>query len=59
MCHRHRLLLHTLDQLEKGLFTGNLDSYWCSEAISWLWKWRKITEKEKDELCERVINLHR
>ena len=59
MCKRYKLLLKILDKLERGLYTGGLDSYWCSETISWLWKWRKITEKEKNELCERVINLHR
>ena len=55
---RHILLLNTLNNLERGLYTGGLDSYWCSETISWLWKWRKISEEEMQALCNRVIALH-
>jgi hypothetical protein len=58
MCKRHKLLLKTLDNLERGLYTGSLDSYWCSETVGCLWKWRKITEQELHELCDRIIALH-
>lgn len=58
MCKRYNLLLKTLSNLEKGLYTGGLDSYWCSETISWLWKWRKISEEEMHLLCGRVYALH-
>ena len=58
MCNRHKLLLKTLDKLERGLYTGGLDSYWCSETISWLWKWRKISKEEMHILCDRVFELH-
>ena len=58
MCNRHKLLLKTLDKLERGLYTGGLDSYWCSETIYWLWKWRKISKEEMHSLCDRVYNLH-
>ena len=28
---------------------------WICNRIDWCWKWKKITEQEKDELCNRVI----
>ena len=58
MCKRYKLLLKILDKLERGLYTGGLDSYWCSETISWLWKWRKISKEEMHNLCDRVFELH-
>ena len=26
--------------------------------IDWAWKWRKISEKEKDEVCDRICALY-
>lgn len=31
------------------------DIYWVCDRISWAWKWRKITEAQKDELADRAI----
>lgn len=28
---------------------------WICNRISWCWKWKKITEEEKDNFCERII----
>ena len=28
---------------------------WIADRISWCWKWRKITEEQMHELCERVV----
>lgn len=53
---RHELLLDTLHRLETGRYTG-LDIYWCGSTIDWLWKFRKITEDEKNSLCDRVIAI--
>ena len=25
--------------------------------IDWAWKWRKLSEKEKDEVCDRICVL--
>lgn len=33
----------------------SLDS--IADYISWAWKWRKITEAEKDEVCDRICAL--
>lgn len=54
---RYALVLDTLDRLERGMYTGNLDIYWCGNSIDWLWKWKKITRAEMESLCDRVIAL--
>ena len=54
---RYERLLDTLDKLENYKYTGGLDVHWCSDTISWLWKWRKISEEEMETLCDRVIVL--
>lgn len=54
---RYALVLDTLDRLERGMYTGNLDIYWCGDSIAWLWKWKKITKAEMESLCDRVIAL--
>ena len=28
---------------------------WICARIDWCWKWKKISEQEKDELCNRAI----
>ena len=28
---------------------------WICSRIDWCWKWRKITEEQKNELCDRII----
>lgn len=33
----------------------NLD--WICNRISWCWKWKKISAEEKDNLCERTIEI--
>lgn len=53
---RHELLLDTLYRLETGRYTGP-DIYWCGQTIDWLWRFRKITEDEKNSLCDRVIAI--
>lgn len=30
---------------------------WCITRLDWCWKWRKITEAQKDELADRIIKL--
>lgn len=32
-------------------------SDWCSDRITWAWKFRKITEAQKDELVDRMIKV--
>ena len=33
------------------------DMSWISDRINWCWTWRKITEEQKDEFCNRAIDL--
>lgn len=28
-----------------------------SDKISWCWKWKKITEKQMEELCDRFLEV--
>ncbi len=37
-------------------YERSLDS--IADYIDWAWKWRKITPKEKDEVCNRVCALY-
>lgn len=30
---------------------------WLSDRIDWCWKWRKITEEQCDELCNRMVEI--
>ena len=30
------------------------DIDWICDRIDWAWHWRKITQLQKDELCDRV-----
>ena len=39
----------------KPYHTRNIE--WISNRISWCWKWRKITRKQMEELCDRVIKV--
>lgn len=45
-----------IKQHEKhGYYERSLSS--IADYISWAWKWRKITEAEKDDACDRVCAL--
>lgn len=49
----YKEISEALTRLENGYYTTHsLD--WCISHIDWAWKWRKITEGQKDELCDRV-----
>lgn len=56
-CKRYDLLIETIDKLERDVWTGSLDVHWCCNSITWLWKWKKITEEQKNSLCDRIIEL--
>ena len=57
MSYKYKLLYETLDRLERGLYTSvKLD--WCSDYISWLWKFRRIDHDELVHLTDRVIKLY-
>lgn len=33
------------------------DIDWICNRIDWCWKWKKITEEQKNELTDRVCNI--
>ena len=54
---RYNLLIKTIDRLERMQYTGGLGIDWCCDSITWLWKWRKITEEEMHSLCDRMVEI--
>jgi len=40
---------------QRGYGERSLSS--IADYIDWAWKWRKITEVQKDEVCDRIIAL--
>lgn len=54
--YRYKLLVRTLNELEKGMYT-DVDIHWCCDTIGWLWKWKKITREEMNVLCERATAI--
>ncbi len=45
-----------LKQHEKhGYYERSLES--IADYIDWAYKWRKITEAQKDEVCDRICAL--
>lgn len=53
------------EELSKALDRLNTDwqksvyLWQISDKIVWCWKWRKITNEEKDILCDRVTKLYK
>ena len=39
----------------KPYHTKDID--WICNRIDWCWKWRKITEEQKDELIDRICKV--
>jgi hypothetical protein len=33
------------------------DIYYIADKITWCYKWRKITDAQKDILCDKVVQL--
>ena len=55
---RYNLLINTIEKYESFQHVDRaLNIDWCCDSITWLWKWRKITEEEKDSLCNRMIAI--
>ena len=56
MIQRHKLLLETLDKLEKGKPAAR-DAHWCGNTIVQLSKWNMRPKRELNALCKRVTAL--
>lgn len=46
----------TLERLELCKYPIH-SSDWCADRITWAWKFRKITEDQKNELVDRTIKV--
>ena len=48
-----------IDAIKIGSVRFMEDAGWCSDRIVWAYRFKKITEQQKDELCDRMIELFR
>lgn len=46
-----------IQDYEKGPTNRSADLYQIAYKIDWCWKFKKITEKQMNELCDRVTNI--
>ena len=44
-----------LEKIDIESPTGIQLSKWCSDQISWAYRWKKLTYSEMEELCRRMI----
>lgn len=44
-------------RLDRHSYNFTTDSMWCTDRITWAWKFKKITELQKDELVDRMIEI--
>lgn len=53
----YRKIKNRIDALRIGSVRFMEDAGWCSDRIVWAYRFKKITEQQKDELCDRMIEL--
>ena len=54
--YRYHLLIDTIEKYENFKYVpSNLNFGWCCDTITWLWKWKKISEEEMESLCDRMV----
>ena len=54
--YRYHLLIDTIEKYENFKYVpSNLGFSWCCDTITWLWKWKKISEEEMESLCDRMV----
>ena len=58
MLYKYKLLLETIDRMERRLWVSSaLDTMWCANTITMLWKRKYITEAEASALADRVTAI--
>lgn len=50
-------LLKAIERLEAGYQSCSLTASWCADRIVWLYRYKHITRKQMEELCDRVAKL--
>ena len=48
-----------IDHLKIDSVRFIVDAGWCSDRIAWAYKFKKINEQQKDELCDKMIELYK
>lgn len=56
MRNYYREIDAALDRLENFKYATH-DIDWCCDRIAWCWKFRHISNEQKDELCDRAIHV--
>lgn len=46
-----------LERIDLESPTGLELSKWCSDQITWAYKWKKITYGQMKELCNRMVGI--
>lgn len=53
----YRKITSRIDALKIGSVRFMEEAGWCTNRIVWAYKFKRITEKQMNELCERMIEL--
>ena len=54
--YRYKLLIDSIEKYETGQLC-DISFNFCTDTIIWLWKFRKISEEEMKNLCNRMTNV--
>ena len=46
-----------IQDYEQGKSWHDKNIEWICNRIDWCWKWRKITEEQKNELADRICKV--
>lgn len=46
-----------IQDYEQGKSWHNKSIEWICSRIDWCWKWKKITEEQKNELVDRICKV--
>lgn len=47
----------TIRDYEQGKSWHDKSIEWICNRIDWCWKWKKITEEQKNELADRICKV--
>ena len=49
--------IDALQRLDLESPQGITLSQWCSDRITWAYKWKHITKEQMSQLCDRMIEI--
>lgn len=53
----YRKIKSRIDVLQIDSVRFTVDAAWCTDRIAWAYRFKKITEQQKNELCDIMIEL--